>query len=36
MTASGHPFIIGSECDVLCAPGYEQIIMKKVQAFRDA
>ena len=29
---SGHPFIVGSECDVLAMPGYEQKIMAKVKA----
>lgn len=29
---SGHPFIIGSECDVLSVPGYESGILAKVQA----
>jgi uroporphyrinogen-III decarboxylase len=33
MRASGHPFILGSECDILSMPGYEQVIMKKVLAF---
>lgn len=31
--SSGHPFIIGSECDVLSMPGYEGAIMAKVEAF---
>lgn len=30
---SGHPFIVGSECDVLSMPGYEKIIMEKVETF---
>jgi uroporphyrinogen-III decarboxylase len=30
---SGHPFIIGSECDVLSMPGYESKIMKKLETF---
>ncbi len=33
LRASGHPYIIGSECDVLSMPGYEQTIMEKVVAF---
>jgi hypothetical protein len=33
LRASGHPYIIGSECDVLSMPGYEKIIMEKVMAF---
>jgi uroporphyrinogen-III decarboxylase len=33
LRASGHPFIIGSECDVLSMPGYEDTIMRKVKAF---
>jgi uroporphyrinogen-III decarboxylase len=32
LKASGHPYIIGSECDVLSMPGYEQTIMQKVMA----
>jgi uroporphyrinogen-III decarboxylase len=33
LRATGHPFIIGSECDILSMPGYEKIIMEKVMAF---
>jgi uroporphyrinogen-III decarboxylase len=33
LKASGHPYIIGSECDVLSMPGYEKLIMEKVVAF---
>ncbi len=33
LKAAGHPFIIGSECDVLSMPGYEAKIMAKVMAF---
>ena len=33
MRATGHPFILGSECDVLSVPGSEQAIMAKVEAF---
>ena len=32
LRASGHPFIIGSECDVLSMPGYEGKILEKVKA----
>ena len=27
---SGHPFIVGSECDVLSMPGYEKSILAKI------
>jgi uroporphyrinogen-III decarboxylase len=33
MREVGHPFILGSECDVLSVPGYEQTIMAKVDEF---
>jgi uroporphyrinogen-III decarboxylase len=33
MRATGHPFILGSECDVLSVPGSEQEILSKVNAF---
>lgn len=33
MQAADHPFILGSECDVLSVPGCEQTIEKKVEAF---
>jgi uroporphyrinogen-III decarboxylase len=33
MHACGHPFILGSECDVLSVPGSEQEILGKVEAF---
>lgn len=33
MQACGHPFILGSECDVLSVPGSEQEILGKVDAF---
>lgn len=36
MRATGHPFILASECDVLCVPGCEEIIMRKVLALVDA
>jgi uroporphyrinogen-III decarboxylase len=33
MKAAGHPFILGSECDVLSVPGKEAVIKAKVEAF---
>ena len=33
MRGVGHPFILGSECDVLSVPGSEQTIKAKVEAF---
>ena len=33
MRAAGHPFILGSECDVLSVPGSEGEILAKVDAF---
>lgn len=33
MQAVGHPFILGSECDILSVPGCEQGIRAKVEAF---
>lgn len=33
MRAVGHPFILGSECDVLSVQGCEQAIKQKVEAF---
>jgi uroporphyrinogen-III decarboxylase len=33
MRAAGHPFILGSECDVLSVPGKETEILAKVDAF---
>ena len=33
MRAAGHPFILGSECDVLSVPGSEEEILSKVDAF---
>jgi uroporphyrinogen-III decarboxylase len=33
MRAAGHPFILGSECDVLSVPGKEAEILAKVDAF---
>jgi hypothetical protein len=32
LAPSGHPFIVGSECDVLSMPGYEGTIRAKVEA----
>lgn len=36
MSATGHPFILGSECDVLSVPGSEEEILSKVDAFMKA
>lgn len=36
MRAAGHPFILGSECDVLAVPGSEQRIKDKVEAMLSA
>lgn len=36
MRRIGHPFILGSECDVLSVPGAHQRIAEKVQAFISA
>ena len=33
MRVVGHPFILGSECDILSVPGCEQTIQAKVDAF---
>ncbi len=33
MRASQHPFILGSECDVLSVPGQEDALMSKVLSF---
>ena len=33
MRSIGHPFILGSECDILSVPGSEQTIQAKVEAF---
>lgn len=33
MREAGHPFILGSECDILNVPGYEATIRQKVEAF---
>ena len=32
MKTVGHPFILGSECDLLSVPGCQEIIMKKADA----
>jgi hypothetical protein len=36
MSACGHPHILGSECDVLCVPGAEATIRRKVMAMLKA
>ncbi len=36
MRTAGHPFILGSECDVLSVPGSESEIMAKVETFMRA
>ncbi|HMP75924.1 MAG TPA: uroporphyrinogen decarboxylase family protein [Kiritimatiellia bacterium] len=36
MRESGHPFILGSECDVLSVPGQEGPLMNKVMTFLRA
>jgi uroporphyrinogen-III decarboxylase len=33
MRETGHPFILGSECDVLSVPGSEEVIKRKVDLF---
>jgi hypothetical protein len=33
MRETGHPYILGSECDVLCVTGSEKKIKDKVDAF---
>ena len=33
MRAAGHPFILGSECDVLSVTGKEDLIRRKVDLF---
>lgn len=35
MEATGHPFILGTECDVLSVPGCQDTIMKKVYALSN-
>lgn len=36
MRQAGHPFVLGSECDVLSVPGCEETIKKKVATFLEA
>jgi len=36
MRGCGHPFILGSECDVLSVPGQEDPLMNKVMSFLRA
>jgi uroporphyrinogen-III decarboxylase len=36
LSAMGHPYIVGSECDVLAMPGHERTIMEKVVALAGA
>jgi hypothetical protein len=36
MTACGHPYIVGSECDVLFVPGAQDTIRRKVEAMMSA
>ncbi len=36
MAATGHPFILGSECDILSVKGKEEALMEKVLAFLRA
>jgi uroporphyrinogen-III decarboxylase len=36
MKATGHPFILGTECDVLAVPGSENKIAEKIEAFMSA
>lgn len=33
MRQTGHPFVLGSECDILSVPGSEREIVSKVEAF---
>lgn len=35
MHATGHPFVLGSECDVLSVPGRAETITRKVEAFLE-
>ena len=35
MRAANHPFILGSECDILSVPGSEKEILSKVEAFMN-
>jgi len=36
MRETGHPFILGTECDVLSVPGHEETIREKVEAMLAA
>lgn len=36
MAAARHPFILGSECDILSVPGKEREILSKVEALKRA
>jgi len=36
MQEAGHPFILGTECDVLSVPGCEQVIERKINALMKA
>ncbi|MGD8452619.1 MAG: hypothetical protein PVJ57_12440 [Phycisphaerae bacterium] len=36
MQAAGHPFILGSECDILSVRGAHDVILRKVEAMLDA
>ena len=31
MEASGHPFILGSECDIMSIPGYEKLLFERAR-----
>jgi len=35
MREAGHPFILGSECDILSVPGCEREILSKVESFLE-
>ena len=35
MKATGHPYILGTECDVLCVHGHEKTLMSKAMAIVD-
>jgi uroporphyrinogen-III decarboxylase len=36
MRGTGHPFVLGTECDVLSVPGRQDVIEAKVEAFMNA
>jgi hypothetical protein len=36
MQETGHPFILGSECDILAVPGAMNAILAKTEAFMAA